>query len=150
MRTGACDAVLNHVDIAPTTLGLCGIEPPDWMRGHDYSRWCVRSESAEYRGEPDPTDEPESAYLQQIPRKMHAHSVHRAWRGVVTRDGWKYVCTPRNDWLLFHNAEDALEQANKVYDRSYQGQKERCHALLRRWIEKTGDQFDLPDIALPG
>lgn len=60
------------------------------------------------------------------------------------------VCTPGNDWLLFHNAEDAFEQANEVYDRSYQGQKERCHALLRRWIERTGDQFDLPDTALPG
>lgn len=150
MRTGTCDAVLNHVDIAPTTLGLCGIEAPDWMSGHDYSRWCVRADSAEYRGEPDPADEPESAYLQQIPRKMHAHSVHRSWRGVVTRDGWKYVCTPGNDWLLFDVAEDALEQANKVYDRSYHGQKERCHALLRRWIEETGDEFELPDIALPG
>ena len=29
MRTGICDAPLNHVDIAPTTLGLCGIPVPD-------------------------------------------------------------------------------------------------------------------------
>ena len=27
----------NHVDFAPTTLGLCGIEKPDWVEGKDFS-----------------------------------------------------------------------------------------------------------------
>ena len=31
------DYPINHVDIAPTTLGLCGIRPPEWMQGTDYS-----------------------------------------------------------------------------------------------------------------
>jgi arylsulfatase A-like enzyme len=149
MRTGRTDAVLNHVDIAPTSLGLCGIDVPDWMEGHDYSRHCVRTDAAEYRGDPTPDAEPESAYLQQIPRKMHAHSVNRAWRGVVTRDGWKYACTPRNDWLLFNTVEDPYEQANVAYDKSFQDRKERCHRLLADWIEKTEDDFELPDITLP-
>ena len=39
--TRGCKAVkrvmINHVDIAPTTLGLCGIEKPVWMEGFDYS-----------------------------------------------------------------------------------------------------------------
>ena len=30
---------LNHVDIAPTTLGLCGIAKPAWMEGADYSHY---------------------------------------------------------------------------------------------------------------
>lgn len=30
-------APLNDVDIAPTTLGLWGIEKPSWMEGHDDS-----------------------------------------------------------------------------------------------------------------
>lgn len=148
MRVGTTDVVLNHVDIAPTTLGLCGLPVPPEMVGHDYSGHCIRPDAPEYCGEPDRDQEPDSAYLQQIPRKMHNHSVNKAWRGVVTRDRWKYVCTPGNDWLLFNTAEDPYEQANYVYDRFYQDQKERCHGLLARWIEATGDTFPLPDISL--
>ena len=33
------DAPINHVDIAPTSLGLCGIDVPDWMMGYDYSNY---------------------------------------------------------------------------------------------------------------
>ena len=143
MRTGVCDAVVNHVDIGPTTLGLCGITQPEWMPGYDYSARC-RSD-----GDPDTASEPQSAYLQQIPRKYHRHSVNRAWRGVVTRDGWKYVCTPGNDWLLHNLREDSLEQANLCYDTVYQREKERCHAELVSWIERTNDTFQMPDIELP-
>jgi hypothetical protein len=81
---------------------------------------------------------------------MHRHSVNKAWRGVVTRTGWKYVCTPGNDWLLFNTTEDAYEQANYIYDCTFQPQKEQCHQRLARWIEETGDTFDLPDIRLEG
>ena len=34
MKTGYCPAVINHVDIAPTTLGLCGLSVPENMVGH--------------------------------------------------------------------------------------------------------------------
>ena len=149
MKVGRTKAVINHVDIAPTTLGLCGIPVPASMVGYDYSAHCIHSDASEYKGPPKTDKEPESAYLQQIPRKFHRHSVNKAWRGVVTRDGWKYVCTPGNDWLLFNTVEDSYEQANYVYDRSYQEPKEYCHNLLARWIEKTVDNFELPDISLP-
>jgi len=51
--------------------------------------------------------------------------------------------------LLFNTAEDPYEQANYVYDRSYQKPKEYCHNLLASWVEETGDSFQLPDIQLP-
>ncbi len=149
MNTGKSDAVINHVDIAPTTLGLCGIQVPENMVGYDYSNYCIRRDRKEYHGEPHRSDEPESAYLQQIPVKVRPQSVYRPWRGVVTRDGWKYVCTPDNDWLLHNIYEDPYEMANYCYDISYYKEKERCHELLRGWIEKTGDSFDLPKISLP-
>jgi hypothetical protein len=79
---------------------------------------------------------------------MHRHSVNRAWRAVVTRDGWKYVCTPGNDWLLHDLRTDPYEQANLCYDVVFQSQKERCHELLADWIRGTGDEFPLPDIRL--
>lgn len=150
MPVGASGAVLNHVDIAPTSLGLCNIDVPGGMVGHDYSAHCILPDAPEYRAAPQPEAEPQSAFLQQIPPKLQPRTVHRPWRGVVTRDGWKYACTPGNDWLLFDTANDPYEQANCVYDLSFQEQKERCHALLAHWIEATGDRFPLPDVTLPG
>jgi arylsulfatase A-like enzyme len=148
MQVGATDAVINHVDIAATTLGLCGIEVPATMQGYDYSSHCIHHDRAEYRGAPDASEEPATAYLQQVPRKLHAHTVNREWRGVVTRDGWKYVCMPGHEWLLHHLPSDPYEQANLAYDSTYQGDKERLQGRLQQWIVDTADSFDLPDITL--
>ena len=149
MKVGKTNAPINHVDIAPTTLGLCGIEVPPSMVGYDYSRHCVKNDRPEYRGLPEPTNEPDSAYLQQIPRKFFS-SINRSWRGVLMRDGWKYVCTPNNDWLLYNTVEDPYEQSNLVYFTPCQEIKERCHQRLSRWIEETGDSFEIPDIDIKG
>lgn len=143
---GRTDAVINHVDIAPTTLGMCGIKKPDWMVGYDYSAYCYSSWDPDRPGDPDPSREPDSAYLQQIVAKQHQHSVNRTWRGVVTRDGWKYVCMEGHDWLLFNNREDPYELANYVFDKCYAEERRRCHKLLTRWIQQTGDSFTLPPV----
>ncbi|MEM6391221.1 MAG: sulfatase [Planctomycetota bacterium] len=140
MRTGTCDAVLNHLDIAPTTLGLCGITPPDWMLGHNYADHCRRGTAL-----PDANTEPDSAYLQQVPAKQMAHSVNRPWRAVVTRDGWKYVCMPGHDWLLFNLNEDPYELANLAFDPAFARQRTRLLNRLRQWVHDTGDDFALPD-----
>jgi hypothetical protein len=55
---------------------------------------------------------------------------------------------PGHEWLLFDLNDDPFEMANLAYDTVFQKQKERCHELLKEWIEKTGDRFDLPDISL--
>src|SRR5688572_14195410 len=36
------DYPINHVDIAPTTLGLCGLTPPSSMEGTDYAPLITR------------------------------------------------------------------------------------------------------------
>jgi arylsulfatase A-like enzyme len=132
------DVVLNHVDIAPTTLGLCGIGKPDWMVGFDYSAWGL-----------DPGDTPEapdSAYIQNVIPTGHGNSNDRPWRGVVTRDGWKYVCLEGQPWLLFNLNEDPYEQANHAFNRRFLAQRERLHKLLTKWIKDTGDTFTLPEL----
>jgi len=150
MNIGSAPYVLNHVDIAPTTLGLCGVDVPEGMQGYDYSRFCMNKNRPEFsRAKGEHPAPPDSAYLQQIPHKLQSHTVNRPWRGVVTQDGWKYVCTPENDWLLFDNNEDPYEIANLCYNVNHQEQKERLHGLLEGWIHRTGDEFPLPDIALP-
>lgn len=134
---GRCDAPVNHVDIAPTTLGLCGIAAPDWMSGTDLSA---------YRLGPWPEGPtPDSAYLQIVVPTGHLDSVDRAWRGVVTRDGWKYVVFEPHPWLLFNLNEDPYEQVNLAYNSRYAKERRNLQARLAAWINDTGDAFKLPE-----
>jgi arylsulfatase A-like enzyme len=129
--------LLNHVDIAPTTLGLCGIDKPDWMEGSDYSYYRLR-------GRPEPS-EPDSAYLQCVVPTGHGHSINKPYRGVVTRDGWKYVCFENVTWLMFNLNEDPFELMNLAHNNAYRAQRKRLTERLKQWIADTGDKFAVPE-----
>jgi arylsulfatase A-like enzyme len=137
-RHGLPDCVVNHVDLAPTTLGLCGIEKPAWMDGFDYSGFFRKDRPC-----PAP---PDSAYLQCVIPTGHGESVDRPWRGIVTRDGWKYVCLEGQPWLLFNLNEDPYEMANLAHNTRCAKERSRLHARLRQWIADTKDDFPLPVI----
>jgi len=133
---GAAPSLINHVDLAPTSLGLCGLPVPDWMQGTDYSHRRLRGKPA--------VEEPDSAYLQLVVPTGHAHSTDRAWRGLVTKDGWKYVCLEHQPWLLFNLNEDPYELANLAHNTAFGPQRKRLHERLRQWVADTGDEFALP------
>jgi arylsulfatase A-like enzyme len=137
-RVGSVDAPINHVDIAPTTLGLCGLDAPDWMEGFDYSASCVKGRTA--------GEAPDSAFLQEVIPTGHGDSVDRAWRGVVMRDGWKYVALEHQPWLLFNLNEDPYELVNLAHNTRYGAQRARLQERLQRWIHDTGDEFALPEL----
>jgi arylsulfatase A-like enzyme len=134
----------NHVDIAPTTLGLCGIPKPDWMEGTDFSHHrFVRPSSG--AGAPPPAGaEPDSVYLQNVIPTGHPDSINTPYRGIVTRDGWKYVCFENRSWLHFNLNEDPYEEANLAQNNKYRVERVRAIARLKQWVADTGDQFPLP------
>lgn len=134
--TGRPEQPFNHVDIAPTTLGLCGIAKPAWMRGHDFSGYRLNRRP---RG-----GEPDSAYLQAVIPTGHNHSVNKAWRGVVTRDGWKYACFENVSWLLFNLNEDPYEQMNLAHNNAYRAERKRLLDRVKQWAADTGDRFAFP------
>lgn len=138
LRGGRLPLPLNHVDIAPTTLGLCGIDKPEWMLGTDYSGRRVP-------GRPT-VSEPDSAFLQMVVPTGHGDSIDRPWRGVVTRDGWKYVALEGQPWLLFNLSEDPYEQVNLAYNSKFASERRRLQDRLAAWIADTGDHFRLPDL----
>ena len=135
-RRGDMTAPLNHVDIAPTTLGLCGISVPNWMEGTDYSGYRLCDKTV--------ANDPDSAYLQCVIPTRHEDSVDRPWRGVVTRDGWTYVAFEELPWLLYNLNEDPFEQANLALNPRFAVKRRRLQERLRAWISDTGDQFTLP------
>jgi arylsulfatase A-like enzyme len=138
LGTGPRRVPMNHVDFAPTTLGLCGIDPPDWMQGTDYSGLRRRDR--------DTGDWPGSAYIQSVIPTGHGNSVDRPWRGVVTDDGWKYVCLEGQPWLMFDLNQDPYELANLAHNTVFRAERKQLHERLRAWIADTGDEFDLPDV----
>lgn len=149
--------MVPQVDIAPTSLGLAGIAVPDWMEGTDYSHIRVRPVQRKPDGSVDQAAtqqkvaelraaEPDSALLQLVIPTKHGDSVDRPWRGIVTRDRWKYVCLKGEPWLLYNLSEDEFEGQNLAHNSKYARQRQRCHKLLQQWLTKTDDNFVLPDL----
>ncbi|MFP4052462.1 MAG: sulfatase [Phycisphaerae bacterium] len=134
-RRGQSPAPMNHVDYAPTSLGLCGLEVPDWMQGRDFSGHVLKDK---------PTPEIGTAYLQSVIPTYHGNSVDRPWRGIVTEDGWKYVCFENQPWLLFNLNEDPYELANLAFNSRYWDMRDRLQDQLKQWISDTDDEFALP------
>ncbi len=135
---GRVDIPMNHVDIAPTSLGLCGLDVPDWMQGSDFSGAVVRGK------EIPPTAD--SAFLQSVIPTCHGPSVDRPWRGIVTRDGWKYICLEHQPWMLFNLNDDPYEQQNLAHTSRAWNKRRELQLQLQDWIERTDDEFALPEL----
>jgi len=75
----------------------------------------------------------------------NAPMVDAAWRGVVTRDGWKYVAFENNHWLLFNLNEDPYELANLAHNAAFRDIRGKLNRELARWIKDTNDEFQLPE-----
>ncbi len=134
-----CDWPINLPDLAPTTLGLCGVPAPDWMQGRDFSGVRVPGRALPV--------EADSALLQCIiPPAGHPDTVDRPWRGIVTRDGWKYVVLEGQPWLLFDLTTDPYEQANLAHNPRHAAERRRLQEKLAGWLERTGDTFALPAV----
>lgn len=133
LKNGESMAPVNHVDIAPTTLGMCGIPKPEWMEGFDYSGAIIKGKES--------ASEPDSAFLQMVNATGHYDSVDRPWRGIVTRDGWKYAALEGQPWMLFNLNEDPYELANHAHNPKYQFERKKLQQRLSQWIGETGDTF---------
>ncbi len=131
--SGRLPVVSNHVDIAPTSLGLCGIRKPAWMEGTDLSHHRLHERAA--------GPEPDSAYLQCVVPFLG----HPPYRGIVTRDGWKYVCFENQSWLQFNLNEDPYEEMNLAHSYLYSVERRKLIGRLKQWVNDTDDRFPIPD-----
>ena len=126
--------LINHVDIGPTSLGICGIDRPEWMVETDYSGCYV-----EHRDAPDSL--PDSAYLQLVDpgyKYGFASDRERPWRGVVTNDGWKYAVFEGVPWLMYNLNEDPFEMANLAMDGRFRAERKRLQDRLGSGFRRQG------------
>lgn len=131
-------APMNHVDIGPTALGLCGLDIPESFEGTDWSHELLP-------GKPVPATVPDSAFLQHVQRKRF-DCLNRVWRGIRTRDGWKYIVLEHQPFALFNLNEDPYELNNLAFKKEADGKREELQQRLAVWLEETGDPFDLPEL----
>jgi arylsulfatase A-like enzyme len=92
-----------------------------------------------------PTPEIDSAYIQSVVPTCHGNSVDRPWRGIVTNDGWKYVCFEGQPWMLHNLNEDPYELRNLAFNSRFWDVRHRLQDRLAEWIEQTDDEFTLPE-----
>ena len=133
------DALLNHVDVAPTLLGLCGIDTPGEMAGFSYA-------GVGRRGVSPGAEPPDAALLQSVIPTGHGPSVDLPWRGIVTRDGWKYVAFSGAPYLMFNLNEDPLELCNLAHHAHAAGQRRELQQRLAAMLDAVGDEFVLPGL----
>lgn len=128
------DALLGSVDIMPTLLGLCGLEPPRSVQGKDLSH------AAEGRDGPLS----DSVYLQNMgvgwPDRREFTGF---WRGIRT-ERWLYARW-LNDRLgpwLFDRQNDPEEMNNLAGQADHAPVQQDLEARLKRWIGQTEDPFE--------
>jgi arylsulfatase A-like enzyme len=73
----------------------------------------------------------------------HGDSINRPYRGVVTKDGWKYVSFEGVPWLMFNLNEDPFEQINLAHNNRYRAEKTKLLERLKQWVADTGDKFQV-------
>jgi arylsulfatase A-like enzyme len=125
------DALLAHVDYAPTWLSLCGIPVPAAMQGTDMK--------ATVLGKPQGT--PKAAFL-QIFGPSHLDGVAAGWRGMRT-ERYLYARTEAEPWLLYDVKSDPQELHNLVSDPASQATLHELDAELTAWMAQVGDAWKL-------
>ncbi|MEP6593273.1 MAG: sulfatase [Acidobacteriota bacterium] len=123
------DAILTHVDVAPTLLALSGLKPTPAMQGRDLSRLML--------GQDQPA--PDSAYL-QIFGPYDGDETAAGWRGVRTG---RYLYARHRDkpWLLYDLASDPFEQHNLAADPGSARLRAEMEQKLTAWMARTGDSW---------
>ena len=125
------DAMLSHLDFAPTLLSLCGLPTPEEMQGTDLSQVVLgKTEQG-----------PASAYF-QIFGPYRAGGVERAWRGVRT-ERYMYARWESGPWLLYDLKKDPYELHNLAEDSAFAAQLQELDKNLLDWMHRVGDSWSL-------
>jgi len=112
-------ALASNVDVAPTLLALCGVDPGDSMQGRNLLR-----------------EQPQSIYcVGQI-------GTPDEWRMLV-RGLDKLVVDPaQNVTHLYNLGVDPSEMDNRAQDPASELKRNELKALLNDWMRRTGDGLD--------
>ena len=123
---GARPAQPAHlVDVAPTLLGLLGIEPAEAFEGRDWSGLLEEAEEGDERGSPEPK---RPLWLQRpYYADGHPRAGDRGWGFGLRAGDWKLIETDGQPDELYHLERDPRERRNLAAARA-----DRVQALSQR------------------
>jgi arylsulfatase A-like enzyme len=123
------DAMLTHVDMAPTLLSLCGLKPTREMQGNDLSRLILGQAQ----------NVSDSAYF-QIFGPYDGDGTTAGWRGVRTQR-YMYARQRHQPWVLYDLVNDPYEQKNLADDPASARLRAGMEQKLAGWMKRTGDSW---------
>jgi len=123
------EALLSHVDFAPTLLSLCGLKIPPEMQGRDLSPVLL-----------DKTNEGPPSVFFQIFGPFEAGGVKAGWRGVRTAR-YMYARYQSEPWVLFDLEKDPYELKNLAKDSAAMAFRKEMEKKLTAWMKETGDSW---------
>ena len=115
-RTGV---LASTVDLAPTLLSLCGVNPPESMQGRDLMR-----------------EQPQSVF------SVGQLGTPGEWRMLVRGLDKLAVDREQNVTHLYNLGADPDEMDNRARDPALELKRDELKALLNDWMRRTGDGFD--------
>lgn len=111
-----------------------------------YAPWKTGADLSYRRlGKPPGVADPDFASLQFVVTTGQLDTPNTRYRGLVTRDGWKYVCIDNRSWLQFNLNDDPCEEVNLAQLDRYLPERKKLIARLKQWVADTGDRFAIPD-----
>jgi len=129
------DALFGAIDIFPTLCGIAGVAPGGSCSGSDYSPWL--------RGQKGP--DPDAQFLMHICKKGASGGENHPvplFRGVRTRR-YTYAVGPERPLFLYDDIEDPFQMTNLVDDASKADTRKEMTDLLRHFLRKAEDPFEL-------
>ena len=123
------EALLSHVDLAPTLLALCGLPVPAAMQGSDLSGVILGT-----------TDRGPGSVFFQIFVPFAGDGTPHPWRGVRTQR-YMYARTEKAPWLLYDLEKDPDEMTNLATDPASALLRQELEARLAKWMNDTGDSW---------
>jgi arylsulfatase A-like enzyme len=115
-RTGV---LASTVDLAPTLLSLCGVNPPDSMQGRDLMH-----------------EQPQSVF------SVGQLGTPGEWRLLVRGLDKLVVDREQRITHLYNLGADPDEMDNLARDPAFELKRDELKALLNLWMRRTGDGFD--------
>lgn len=127
------DYIFNTPDIAPTVLGLCGIDVPKTMEGRDLSDILY--------GKQEATDDIGAYILNVAPFGEWARCYGgREWRGIRTVR-YTYCISKEGPWLLYDNLKDPYQLENLIGMQSHDNLQKQLHSELLDILAAHNDEF---------
>jgi arylsulfatase A-like enzyme len=121
------EALVSHIDFAPTLLGLCGAPVPRAMQGANLAGLVLGTSRRV----------PELVFF-QIFGPYAGDRTEAGWRGVRT-SRYMYAQYRSRPWVLYDLDQDPYELENLV---GREGLRSEMEGRLAAWMQRTGDSWE--------